>query len=57
MSVFKIITLVGAIILIAINIYNINFKNLSWKENKTFYLGIISMMFVILSVILTVKGY
>ncbi len=57
MNIFKIVILVGAIILIAINIYNINFKNLSWKENRTFYLGIISMMFVILSVILTIKGY
>ena len=42
-----------AVIMIVINLAEINYADLGWKENKSAYLGMISMFFLLLSMILS----
>ncbi len=49
----KIILGVGIILLI-FNISKLNFKNLSWKENQTWYINIISAVCIVLSMTLII---
>ncbi len=46
MKKFRLFGLAVAIILIAFHIYNIDFDNLSFLNNKTEYLGIVAMTLV-----------
>ncbi|WP_347175032.1 hypothetical protein [Polaribacter uvawellassae] len=40
-------------VLIIVHFFRINFKNLSWKENGSSYLGIISMILIIIAMLLS----
>ena len=47
--------IVGAIIMIASDVCSINYSDFSWAANKGSYLGIIGMLFLILSMVITIR--
>jgi hypothetical protein len=47
--------IVGALIMIASNASSINYSDLSWIANKGSYPGIISMLFLILSMVISIR--
>ncbi len=55
MTKFRNTLMTLALILIAISLYYMDFNNLSWSNNSGNYLGIISMVFVIISMIASNK--
>ncbi len=52
MIIEKIILGIGIVLLI-ISILKLNFNNISWKENKIWYLNILTAVCIILSMIFT----
>ncbi len=49
---YRIIILIAAIaVALFILIFKLNYKNLSWKENKNSYLGLLGMLTVIAGVL------
>lgn len=54
MKVFRILLFVVCLALIGVHIYDLNFYDLSFKTNKNQYLGIIAMLFVGSSILLSI---
>jgi len=47
----RIVILIIAIMLIAVQLCGLNYSSLSWSDNSGRYLGIISMILIILSIV------
>ncbi len=56
MRIIPKVILVVSIIFIIINIFMVNFDDLSWSVNKSAYMGIFSMVCVAISMVLSLKN-
>ena len=53
MKIFRIICFLGCILIIGFHIYSLDYENLSFKTNDTHYLGIVAMLFLGFSILMT----
>ena len=51
MKKYRNVLIVVAIVLVVIQLTKLDFSNLSWSNNEGSYLGVLSMIFIILSMI------
>ncbi len=52
---FRNIVAILAGIMILTHLFEVNFENLAWEENKSSYLGIISMLLLVIAMIFSNK--
>jgi len=56
MRTFRTIFAVLALVLITYNLFEFNYKNISWQANRSNYLFILSMTFVFIGMIYSIKS-
>ena len=55
MRTFRTILAVGALAYLIYNLFELNYKDLSWQANKSNYLYIIFMVIIIISMIYSIR--